>query len=164
MAEQRRGSDHAGVVSAAKHFHVGPTGERRTHAHQHIAWPKLRNVHDFDLQLLFAVQDGRGHLLSHSVLTSGAVLRSSTIPRRDATPAQFQHEYRLMNIDAKSILPPGVRPKKLDRRILSVYPRTRYRNRTACVLPYRCRRPILRFVPDARSGQITKYGLRGAQG
>src|ERR1700720_773679 len=124
------------MVSAAKHFDVGPTGERRTHAHQHVARPKLRNVHDFDLQLLFAVQDGRGHLLSHSILTSGAVLRSSTIPRRDAMPAQFQYEYRLMNTDAKSILPPGALPRKRGRRILSVYPRTRYRNRTACVPPY----------------------------
>src|SRR5579863_7698405 len=139
------------MVSAPKNFDVGSAGERRTHAHQHVARPKLGNVHDLDLQLLFAVQDGRGHLLSHSVLTSGAVLRSSTIPRWDATPAQFQHEYRLMNTDAKLILPPGAPPKKPDRQILSAGPRTRYRSRTACVLPYRCRRRILRFAPDARS-------------
>src|SRR5579872_4311582 len=109
MAEQRRRGDHTGMVSAAKHFDVGPTSERCTHAHQHIARPKLRHVHDFNLQLLFAVQDGRGHLLSHSVLTSVAVLRSSTIPSRDATPARFQYEYRLMNTGAKLIPLRGAR-------------------------------------------------------
>src|SRR6185312_1406636 len=163
MSEKRWRRDHPRMVSTPKHFDVGSASERRAYAHQHVARPKLRNVHDFDLQLLFAVQDGRGHLLSHSVLTSGAVLRSSTIPRRDATPAQFQYEYHLMNIGAKLVLLQEARPRTPDRRILSADPQTRYRSRTACVLPYRCRRPILRCVPDARFAQIAKSWLQGAK-
>src|ERR1019366_794809 len=101
----------SGMIAAAKYLYVRAASQCRPHPNQYIAWPELRHIHNLNLQVLFTVQDGRGHLLSHSVLTSGAVLRSSTIPRLDATPAQFQHEYHLMNIGAKSILRQGARPK-----------------------------------------------------
>ena len=65
MAKQGRRNDHAGVITTAKYFYVGATGERRLNAYQYVAIPNAGNGHGLDLQVLFAVEDGGFHLRLH---------------------------------------------------------------------------------------------------
>src|SRR5207302_4662153 len=90
------------------------------------------------------------------VFTFEAALRSSMILRQDAMPARFQHEYRLMNIGGKPVLRQGELRKKPDSPILFAGPPTRYRSRTARVLPCKYRRPKLQFAPGAKFARTTE--------
>ncbi len=65
VPEQGGRDDHAGVVAAAKHLHVGTAGEGGLHAHQHVAVIDFRYRYRLYLQIFFAIEHGGHHLTIH---------------------------------------------------------------------------------------------------
>src|SRR6516225_7753555 len=141
------------MIAPAEHFHIRTAGKCSPDTHQHVSPPDIGNVDRFDAQLLFAVEHGGGHLIGQLRFTSEVVSLSSMIFHRDATPAVSLDEFHLMDTGGTLTPPPAKLWKKQDRPIPFANRRTRCRNRTISVLPYRWRRPRLQSVPDERFAQ-----------
>jgi hypothetical protein len=65
MPEQSGRNDHACVVTAAKHLHVGAARQRRLDAYQYVAIPDAWYGNGLNLQVLFAIQHGGFHFCLH---------------------------------------------------------------------------------------------------
>jgi len=61
MTKHRGRDDHAGVISTAKDFDIGPTGERGANPHEDIARSDSWNWYPFELYVLLSIEYGREH-------------------------------------------------------------------------------------------------------
>jgi hypothetical protein len=66
VAEQRRGDNHARMVTASENLHIGSAGQRCTHFDKDIARSDCRNGNLLDAEIFLAVQYGRHHMCVHS--------------------------------------------------------------------------------------------------
>ena len=66
MPEQRRRHDHARVISPLIDLEVGAAGQSDLHLHQYLTFFQFGDRHLLDFDVLFAIEDGGGHLSAHS--------------------------------------------------------------------------------------------------
>src|SRR5262249_10976950 len=66
LVSKKRGRyNHASVISTPVNLDVGAAGEGGSHTHQHVSSFERRNSHGLDLELLFAIEHCRDHLVIH---------------------------------------------------------------------------------------------------
>ena len=66
MSKQCRRHDHARVISPLINLEVGAACQRNLHLDQDFAFVQFGDRHLLDLDVLFAIEDRRGHLSVHS--------------------------------------------------------------------------------------------------
>ena len=66
MPEQGRRLNHAGMIAASEHLHIGAAGQRRADAHQNVPHANPGNGYRLDEQVLSPVQNGSQHSIVHS--------------------------------------------------------------------------------------------------
>src|SRR5216684_2430677 len=73
MPEQRGWHNHAGMIAALIHLQVRAAGKRHVDLHQNFAVTHAWDRHPFNLDVFFAVKNGRRHLAIHSWCPSHAL-------------------------------------------------------------------------------------------
>ena len=81
VAEEGGRNNHAGVIAALIHLKVGAAGESHLHLDQGSSpFSHARDRHSFDLEIFFAVQDGRRHFSIHCWLLPSRASRFQLLP------------------------------------------------------------------------------------